>query len=137
MCINVLLSLNTCKSEKQCSGIFIIYILNNPTKFQLNWIRTQNFHLKLFDIAAYLLKLEVWNFAQSSTKKKKKKKSLVEQGLYIGKQRIAFLVPQCSFNTSLKPTTAVQYESNLDVPSESNLLCGLMGTTHTAPTQES
>ena len=36
-----------CKSKKQ---LYIHYLLNNPTKFQLNWIRTQNFQLKLFDI---------------------------------------------------------------------------------------
>ena len=28
--------------------------MNNHTKFQLNWIRTQNFQLKLFDNAVTL-----------------------------------------------------------------------------------
>ena len=37
-------------------GILIIYLtyFNNPTKFQLNWMRTQSFQLKLFDIAVTL-----------------------------------------------------------------------------------
>ena len=29
-------------------------LLNNPTKFQLTWIRTQDFQLKLIDIAVNL-----------------------------------------------------------------------------------
>ena len=31
-----------------------LFGLNNPTKFQVNWIRTQNFQLKLFNIAVTL-----------------------------------------------------------------------------------
>ena len=33
------------------SAILIMYLLNSPPKFQLNWMRKQNIQLKLFDTA--------------------------------------------------------------------------------------
>ena len=33
---------------------YLLDLMKNPTKFQLNWIRTQSFQLKLFDTAVTL-----------------------------------------------------------------------------------
>ena len=46
--------LNMCKSEKLWYIHYLFDLLNNPTKFQLNWKRTQNSQLKLFDTAVTL-----------------------------------------------------------------------------------
>ena len=44
-------------NQKLCQ-LFLLYclldLLDNPTTFQLNWIRTQNFQSKLFDIVVTL-----------------------------------------------------------------------------------
>ena len=42
------------KSKKYWCVHYILDLLNNPTKFQFNGITTQNFQLKLFDIAVTL-----------------------------------------------------------------------------------
>ena len=42
------------KSEKLWYIHYLFDLLNNPTKFQLNWKRTQNSQLKLFDTAVTL-----------------------------------------------------------------------------------
>ena len=46
-------SLNKCKSEKYYIHN-LLDLLNNPTKFQLKWIRIQSFQLTLFNIAVTL-----------------------------------------------------------------------------------
>ena len=47
-------SLNMCQSEKYWYIHYLLDLLNDPTKFKHSWIRTQNFHLKLFDTAVTL-----------------------------------------------------------------------------------
>ena len=42
------------KWEKEWHIYYLLHLHNNPTKFQFNWIRTQNFQLKLFNIALTL-----------------------------------------------------------------------------------
>ena len=43
-----------CKNDKQWYIHYLLDFLNNPTKFQLNWIRIQNVQLKLFNTAVTL-----------------------------------------------------------------------------------
>ena len=37
---------------------YLLDLLNNPTKFQLNWIRTETLQLNLLDIAVTLIYIE-------------------------------------------------------------------------------
>ena len=51
-----LFPLNMCNSEKQKWYFhYLHYLLDNTTHFQLHWKGTQNFQLKLFDIAVILM----------------------------------------------------------------------------------
>ena len=49
-CSSFVNSENTSITSLEYAQKYLLHLLNNPTRFQLNWIRTLNFQLKLLDM---------------------------------------------------------------------------------------